>query len=510
MVYHGKPSTGCQSCRSRHIKCDETRPHCKACVRTGRQCPGYPHPLDFMLRDRIAFTRRGRSTSSQTPSFVKSDDAAGPSEVSTIPSVTRAVQPGTPPVSAASSHIPSTLCLPMEDTVTSLFFNSYLYLPKDPLVRTGFMELLPQLFATAPLDSHLRLGTLAVAFFSVAAWTHQESLLRSSQQCFVKALSRTRQALQGNIDQNLDEILMTVLLLSTYEEFCAMKENKPPSKAHLRGAIALINSYSPERRNSPQSKKLTNAVQTQIINTSISGAFPLIQTPDAWPLPLSVPEFASSQLTMATTEVVKLRQRWMRVSDASYMAEVELILSQARYIDSQLVAWSHSLPEHWIPAAASTIPPSVQKAGIYQGRCDCYSDFWIPATWNSYRNSRLVVQEIILQCLSVLPGRAEAINATIATIRAIALDVCATVPFYLGSQMASVQMNPSLVEYPKAETRRVSQAHQQTAPLLGGWFVFSSLETLCAVESLTEDHREWIRGQLQRVLQIYIFGPARL
>ncbi|KAI1208640.1 uncharacterized protein F4807DRAFT_144553 [Annulohypoxylon truncatum] len=39
-----KVRTGCLTCKVRKIKCDETKPHCKRCVSTGRKCDGYPPP----------------------------------------------------------------------------------------------------------------------------------------------------------------------------------------------------------------------------------------------------------------------------------------------------------------------------------------------------------------------------------------------------------------------------------------------------------------------------------
>ncbi|KAE8151065.1 hypothetical protein BDV25DRAFT_139222 [Aspergillus avenaceus] len=39
-----KVRSGCATCKIRHVKCDETRPSCQRCTRTGRQCPGYPEP----------------------------------------------------------------------------------------------------------------------------------------------------------------------------------------------------------------------------------------------------------------------------------------------------------------------------------------------------------------------------------------------------------------------------------------------------------------------------------
>ncbi|KAH6664803.1 hypothetical protein F5X68DRAFT_217663 [Plectosphaerella plurivora] len=39
-----KARTGCFTCKARRIKCDETKPSCLRCVKTGRTCDGYPAP----------------------------------------------------------------------------------------------------------------------------------------------------------------------------------------------------------------------------------------------------------------------------------------------------------------------------------------------------------------------------------------------------------------------------------------------------------------------------------
>ncbi|KAI1863055.1 hypothetical protein JX265_009101 [Neoarthrinium moseri] len=38
---HARSAAGCGICRARHVRCDETRPSCNECVRTGRHCDGY-------------------------------------------------------------------------------------------------------------------------------------------------------------------------------------------------------------------------------------------------------------------------------------------------------------------------------------------------------------------------------------------------------------------------------------------------------------------------------------
>ncbi|KAL4970156.1 DUF3433 domain-containing protein [Aspergillus stella-maris] len=379
-----------------------------------------------------------------------------------------------------------------DDTVTAVFFNSYMYTPRDPLIRSGSMEHLPQLYAAAPVDSHLRMSSLAVAYFCVAAWMHQEDLLKLAQQCFGKALARTRQALQGDIEQSYDEILMTLMLLYFFEEFISIKENKPSPKHHLKGAIALINSCSPERRSSPLSDTLTNAIQGEIIYTAIHSPSPLVRTPNNWPIAPGKPELASSRLMTISTALAKLRDRWMDLSTCVEMTdleEVEAILSQARDIDQQFIAWTQSLPKHWDSVPAAYFPQSVREAGSFEGRCDCYSDLWVAETWNHYRTFRLTIQNIITHCLLLLPSRELEIEATATTIRQLATDICASVPFYLGSQTGSMQITDKRVEYPSSDA---NQTPLKTAPLVGGWFIRPSLESLCALESLPEDILAWM------------------
>ncbi|RAL12211.1 DUF3433 domain-containing protein [Aspergillus homomorphus CBS 101889] len=403
-------------------------------------------------------------------------------------------------------NIPKSVHLPLEDTVTSLFFSSYLYSPKDPLIREGFMEMVPQAYSNAQPGSHLKLITLAVSFFSVSAWTGNRSYLRAAEQLCLQAISKTREAIQGGIDQNQDEILMTVLLLSIYEEFSALKERRPPGKTHLRGAIALVNSRSPDQRETDIAITLENAVHAQLIKTSKGLAYPVMQTPKVWPPAPVAPESASTQLLMATSELVSLRQAWDKlVLDvrADNVTEIEAILARAMHLDTRLVAWTHALPLHWHPVPATMICESIRKAGMYKNRCDCYSDIWIASTWNFYRDSRIVIQNIILGCLRMLPPplRTDNIQCALDIIQDLATGICATIPYFLGSQSMPARMGMEKIDYPEADGRRVTAAHRQTSPLLGGWLASTNLLNM-AMLPLTDELHAWILEQKQRAQNI--------
>lgn len=49
------------------------------------------------------------------------------------------------------------------------------------------------------------------------------------------------------------------------KEFVAVKDWESPVKAHLRGAIALVNSRRPEKVQDHSSSTIHNAVQAQIV-----------------------------------------------------------------------------------------------------------------------------------------------------------------------------------------------------------------------------------------------------
>ncbi|TVY16401.1 putative transcriptional regulatory protein, partial [Lachnellula arida] len=42
-VFKAKTRTGCGICRKRRIKCDEQKPSCYHCIRSGWKCDGYSH-----------------------------------------------------------------------------------------------------------------------------------------------------------------------------------------------------------------------------------------------------------------------------------------------------------------------------------------------------------------------------------------------------------------------------------------------------------------------------------
>ncbi|EPE03659.1 negative acting factor [Ophiostoma piceae UAMH 11346] len=107
MVFSGKPSTGCQMCRTRRIKCDEAKPACSQCVRTGRTCPGYKSQIDLLFRNETGASAAEKRTRAAARKKAGTSATAGPSTQSkgsiSPSSASQSQTPSLSPVSAPAS-----------------------------------------------------------------------------------------------------------------------------------------------------------------------------------------------------------------------------------------------------------------------------------------------------------------------------------------------------------------------------------------------------------------------
>lgn len=241
--------------------------------------------------------------------------------------------------------------------------------------------------------------------------------------------------------------------------------------------------------------------------------YPTIRVPQLWPPLLYLPpQTVAAQLTVAASPMVNLRVAWEEAISLPFEKQRILdIMTKAVDVDQQLTSWAFSVPLNWIPVPASSVPESIRDAGVYRDRCDCYLDMWVASTWNSYRDCRIVVQAVLLGCISMLPDEVppDSAQRALTTIQSLVDDICASVPFYLGSQKEPARFNTGSVEYPHAAARPISEAHRRSAPLIGAWFLIPYLDSICCPQlGLCEEQLDWIRDQCQRIRRIYTFGHS--
>lgn len=232
----------------------------------------------------------------------------------------------------------------------------------------------------------------------------------------------------------------------------------------------------------------------------------------------SLPQNAAARLTSATINIADLRScaksALLLPRSSGAEKEVNDLLEYAISVDLLVAAWPDSLDEEWnrIPADHFELPPASisRDAYIYKDRKDIYLDLWVASTWNAYRSARVKVQTIILDCIKWLGGPFEnqwywrAIYAKMITQEMVD-DMCASVPYALGTKTFGGPGDRDGIEYPYNGTQKASEDHRRAAAALGGWHLLEPLKTSLKTTCLQDGQKEWVKAQMARIWRIYSF-----
>ena len=75
--FHHKSRDGCETCRKRHVKCDEAKPACHACTSRGMMCGGYNRPKPKIFEPTWNANPSTTSPQSEEGSITSEPEAAG-------------------------------------------------------------------------------------------------------------------------------------------------------------------------------------------------------------------------------------------------------------------------------------------------------------------------------------------------------------------------------------------------------------------------------------------------
>ncbi|KUJ18075.1 uncharacterized protein LY89DRAFT_36969 [Mollisia scopiformis] len=206
-------SKGCQLCRSRSVKCDETRPSCLQCTKGGRECPGYSRETKFVdealrLRWKVSQPSSGKPTCIKTRGTLKPPSfKSGSLELAQT-------------VSCCISEL-----FPLHHMTLQLsILGSWLwYVPK----RLG---------NNMVLDSAAR--ALSLAHF--ARLSMQEAATINSLESYSQALTSLSKALNRPDTRYSSEIVAATMLLGLFESFVGMENTSWIKHAGGTGALLQV------------------------------------------------------------------------------------------------------------------------------------------------------------------------------------------------------------------------------------------------------------------------------
>lgn len=189
-----------------------------------------------------------------------------------------------------------------------------------------------------------------------------------------------------------------------------------------------------------------------------------------------------------------------KISDPSF-GPLAHTLSTATHLDQ----WPLMVPLSWHPAKVlrNEVPDAILEAGFYGESCDVYSDVMICSTWNDWRVARLKMLALIARQSS---GAVR--TGIIQAIQQHADEICASIPFSLGSRVNYLSLFSTEVVYPMSRDKAIPTSHSRSAAAYGGWYLLCPMREILNVERhLRPGQGDWVRDQLQRLAKAYDVHP---
>ncbi|KAK0669044.1 hypothetical protein QBC41DRAFT_320519 [Cercophora samala] len=204
MVYYGVVSKGCQRCRRRKIKCDQQKPECTRCHKSGLPCPGYRDLNEVIFRDEsiriIRIVRKG-GREQNAPVLPGSD-----------PSAACSLSP------SAANALPASLTNAASEVGANFFFAKYVFHQDLFSTSSCYQDWLATAYhhhdrRFAPLRAAIEAAGLA----GLSNIHPSPQLSIQSKQQYRDALTAVKEALSNPSRAADDATLMAVILLGLYE-----------------------------------------------------------------------------------------------------------------------------------------------------------------------------------------------------------------------------------------------------------------------------------------------------
>jgi hypothetical protein len=319
-------------------------------------------------------------------------------------------------------------------------------------------------------------------------------VLTMARNAYAIALLETNTSLAEPAAAAQDATLISVLLLSLFEAIVWACPQTPNSwNTHTRGALALINLRGPGQFHTSRGRKLFFQVATTICVESIQqktalppGLTALIQQVATE----YIDEAPHYQLAGLTAKVSQLR-----ADVAADTFTPEEVVHATRALDEEYVAFGHKFPLAW---KFETIALRESIPDVYGRTIHCYSSHRIAQLWNSYRMTRILLNETIckyaswLSCEAMVIAQDKAIN----NIQHMSEEICASIPQFTMSRSPCLALPSGFANMQCISTRAAA------ASLL--WPLSAIQSASLASESVRAYAGERLRyfGREMRVLQV--------
>ncbi|KAG4436391.1 hypothetical protein IFR05_008114 [Cadophora sp. M221] len=528
MVYCGKPSRGCQMCRTRRIKCDETKPTCNQCAKSRRVCPGYKDDFDLVFRNETQATERrarraGNSkragaqitpATQQSPPPTTSGGRTGPERSPTL------IAPN-PDQNMSNAIAPmGALTIPLDQQAPCFFVSNFVIAPR--LESRGYFDFIMPMLKTESANSHLSLAFSAVAMASLANRPNtrgQRMLFSQAIGQYAKALKATNLALQTPVHQKTDATLAAILMLGFFETVASEKSNAMAWYSHVDGAVQLVRMRGKKQLRTKAGYSLFRAVRQQMLICALSGSKPLAMGAEWWIVDAEKDKVGifviglSCRVAELRVELNTALATFPRTPE--YFQEVANIMRRGQALEAECVEWQAALPDEWRPRTVAWVDQvpggDITNAEVFPGKVDMYSDITIASLWNQMRVARLFISGTIVRCAAWIcspvdyrttPEYAQAVRLSVDLIT----DVIAATPYHLGwrvSQGGILKSGDFASPFSGDDGFTSSKA-------IRGVFMMWPLFSISNMDYISDAQRVWVKGRLMYVSETLGLNHAKV
>lgn len=528
MVNRGA-SRGCVTCRQRRVKCDETKPVCRACLRLGLDCAGYVRPR---LRFKDETVRYMGESSAQ---------ATGVSNLNHHFTETTTKTNKIPPF---PSHSTQDLAVP--------FFLTYVTdIGRSVESTRGFLEFIRPVLASESPSSALSaaVNAMAVKVWGMIGHNHVSESMSTRFLC--QALVRLRQATNNPEERERDATVLAALVLQMHDTLSAVSGRAKAHGTHRDGALALLTQREDGSHCSKYHAYLVGNLLHSRVSRSVRARKALSSIELQWletqVIPV-LPNNPSSLLDIIGVSIASLQQDFCDTSltTCARPSRLRELRERVQGLQIQLQDWLESTPPLWQRRRMQSredIDPSIET---YRGACDIYPSIQIANIWNTWRIYRLILEQAKSRLTNIFTRSGDGASSTrngmdpgdvTHEVQELIDSICYSIPFYLGNctcpgilfnmknphnRFPSYHdLSPSdeaFLSY-KTSDQYVSRFdHSCHVNLHGPLHVTSILSQLIGIFgrernsneacSLREEQEYWIAGQLIRALYLMNMTPG--
>ena len=440
-------------------------------------------------------------------------------------------------IESSASTIPGSISEPIERQALAFFFAEFVCVPRHQESCRGYIEYLLPLYTQARKGSPLFDATSAAA---MAAFSRKKGARRLALHAHIY-YGRAVNALQESVaDPELarsNETLISIMVLGLFETMVASEDSLHEWGHHADGAHALVEYRGQDMFADSLSRKLYWAVRSQAAMNYVIKCEPLepfLDWESLWKESVQLPnENHAIKFTALSTRIPALRAaaiKWLRAPMSGEAAlKIVDLMGNAKVLDSQMAAWSFDTPNTWRPRVISTVEGElmdVLNSPVYPGNIDCYADLWISQLWNQWRSMRMVLQGIIVCSLERLFPPSQLLlvpehQQAVTILASMADGLCASVPYHLGHAMPSFAEAEDAMHVDKMaglsrddsclpRFRPEPKHDDNETKSIGAYYLMWPLFVAYGVITLPEQQREWLRGRLLHIGEVYKAGQAQV